>query len=610
MDADIEAKRTGKRRASKRLILIPDADVSEPELDSDQDEDFQPEPGDFSDTNTSDSEDELPLATLNRRAADPDPNLDSDDELFLADLLDDPTSDYRWRKKDVPTRPLEFQLTFQMPQQIQPPITYFRQFYTDDLFDLIVRESLNYAAQKNANLLLERDEFEQFCGILLKMGLIPMPRYKMYWNEEMRFPPIADVMTRDRFEAILRYLHFNNNAHLVTQRENPLYDRCFKIRPLLDLLQRNCLRLEPEEKQCIDEQIVPFKGKNKLRVYIPKKPKKWGFKIYARCGVSGLVYDFFMYDGSPVTIEDSSGFQPGDVVLKLCENLPENANFKLYFDNFFTFPEVQLMLMKKCIWTVGTIRCNRLRNCPLKSEKELKRSGRGSFDLKTDLNSGLCVVRWFDNSAVQLSSTFVGAEPVQSSRRWDRRLGRYIEIPCPAIVKSYNEHMGGVDKFDMFAALYRIDHKSRKWYRRIFYWTLSLAAINGWLLYRRECGQLQVPERERLDLLDFVTRISNSLIKGEKVVNVQRKRGRPRKRSSTDSEEEAPAARGPRRGAVQATPASEIRYDGIGHFPAHREPKRRCRLCNSLVRMSCMKCEVYLCVTKNKNCFLTYHTGS
>lgn len=65
-----------------------------------------------------------------------------------------------------------------------------------------------------------------------------------------------------------------------------------KVRPLLNMLREACLKVEPEEKMSNDEQIIPFKGKNKLKQYIPKKPKKWGIKVLACCGFSGITYDF------------------------------------------------------------------------------------------------------------------------------------------------------------------------------------------------------------------------------------------------------------------------------------------------------------------------------
>lgn len=45
--------------------------------------------------------------------------------------------------------------------------------------------------------------------------------------------------------------------------------------------------------------MVPYKGTRagSRRQYLPKKPKKWGFKIFVRAGVSGLIYDFIPYAG-------------------------------------------------------------------------------------------------------------------------------------------------------------------------------------------------------------------------------------------------------------------------------------------------------------------------
>ena len=51
-------------------------------------------------------------------------------------------------------------------------------------------------------------------------------------------------------------------------------------------------------------------------------------------------------------------------------------------------------------WAVGTMRQDRIRGCKLKSEKELKKEGRGSYDVSVDLNSGIVIMRWFDNKTV------------------------------------------------------------------------------------------------------------------------------------------------------------------------------------------------------------------
>ena len=48
----------------------------------------------------------------------------------------------------------------------------------------------------------------------------------------------------------------------------------------------------PETHVAVDEQVVPFKGASSLKRYLPKKPKKWGYKLWALAGVSRYVYTF------------------------------------------------------------------------------------------------------------------------------------------------------------------------------------------------------------------------------------------------------------------------------------------------------------------------------
>ena len=90
----------------------------------------------------------------------------------------------------------------------------------------------------------------------------------------------------------------------------------------------------------------------------------------------------------------------GDIDLRLCLHLSKKRNFKLYFDNYFSYPELLLRLKMHGFWAVGTMRQDRIRGCKLKLEKELKKEGCGSYDVSADLNSGILIVRWFDNKTV------------------------------------------------------------------------------------------------------------------------------------------------------------------------------------------------------------------
>ncbi|KRY45272.1 PiggyBac transposable element-derived protein 3, partial [Trichinella britovi] len=187
---------------------------------------------------------------------------------------------------------------------LREPVEYFRQFFHLTLLNHIVEQSDVYAAQCNSNFQITETELEIFLGTLLKMGLSPMPRYSMYWSTEVRCDANADAGSGN--EAVL-------------DRESPRYDRLFKIRPLIESIRQSCLQY-----QSIDEEIIPYKGRNKLKQYIPKKPKKWGFKVNARTGVSWLLYDFCFYEGKMPRVKKPSGCLSFDVVMKLCETITES----------------------------------------------------------------------------------------------------------------------------------------------------------------------------------------------------------------------------------------------------------------------------------------------
>ncbi|KRY70144.1 PiggyBac transposable element-derived protein 1 [Trichinella pseudospiralis] len=202
------------------------------------------------------------------------------------------------------------------------------------------------------------------------------------------------------------------------------------------------------------------------------------------CGRNGFVHDFWMCDGMAPKVENSIGFFAADVVMKLCETLPKHKGYKVFFDNYFAFLELQEALLRDGIYSVATIRSNRLRGCPVMPSNELKRKGRGATDFCCTRDNKLCVVKWFDNREVILTSTYKCVDPVEPVRRWDKRQRQFIDVPCPQIVKEYNQFMGGVDLTGMLISLYRIDHKCRKWHRRVFFWAIHVALTNSWLKYR------------------------------------------------------------------------------------------------------------------------------
>ena len=152
----------------------------------------------------------------------------------------------------------------------------------------------------------------------------------------------------------------------------------------------NCHKIPQEENPSIDKQVIPTKGRLSLRQYLLNKPHKWGIKVWAHCGVSGLIYDFDVYVGKQDDQNLSCKFgKIGAVVIKLTRNLPKHAGHKLYMDNLFTSINLIKYLEHQRIWALGTMRMNRMGGAQklLTSKKELTKQGRESFDYHVDANS-------------------------------------------------------------------------------------------------------------------------------------------------------------------------------------------------------------------------------
>ena len=176
-------------------------------------------------------------------------------------------------------------------------------------------------------------------------------------------------------------------------------------------------------------------------------------------------------------------------MLKLIETLPQHKNYKRFLDNWFCSLGLCLELCQMGFLTIATIRSNRIKSCPLPCEKDLKKRERGANAYRTDLNSGMSVLRWYDNKCVQMWSNYSDPAPTSTIKRWDRKENKEIEISCTSLVAEYNAYMGRVDFSDMLISLYCTKFKTKHWYLKIMARCIDICKVNAWLIYRRYCSQ-------------------------------------------------------------------------------------------------------------------------
>ncbi len=189
----------------------------------------------------------------------------------------------------------------------------------------IAEQTNVYAMQTDGEELgISADDIEKFIGILILSGIYSCPSYRMYWETASRFPAIADIMSRSKFDSLLRYSHFNNNDNMKA-KDDPDYDPLFKVRPLLDSLREQLKTVEQEERQCIDEQMIPFKGRSGLKQFVKNKPWKWEFKVFTRSGVPGMMYDFEIYTGKKINFRGDFGISRSSII-RVVDNLPQERH--------------------------------------------------------------------------------------------------------------------------------------------------------------------------------------------------------------------------------------------------------------------------------------------
>ena len=128
------------------------------------------------------------------------------------------------------------------------------------------------------------------------------------------------------------------------------------------------------------------------------------------------------------------------------------------------------------------------------------------MDYRTDNNSGIIITKWVDNSTMQLTSNFVGIEPIGEIERWSKEDKIRKKVPCPQIVISYNQSIGGVDLADMLISLYRIPIKTHRWYIKVFWHLIDIAKVNFMNAQIAEEQAVQdVTNSTQRDYLDLVS---------------------------------------------------------------------------------------------------------
>lgn len=194
----------------------------------------------------------------------------------------------------------------------------FLNFFSEELLDHIITETIRYSIhQTGSSSGITKVDLKRFLGICILSSIVEIPNTRCFWRPTLGNVIVQNLMTVNEFERIKRFLHFNNNDEQKSQDEDGC-DRLFKLRPVMKTLLTNFQKVPFEESLLLDEQVCITKYRSYLKQYIPRKPHKWGFKLFVLCGISGYVYDFEIYTGEQLPQ------LPGDIIsvlYKRCQHI-------------------------------------------------------------------------------------------------------------------------------------------------------------------------------------------------------------------------------------------------------------------------------------------------
>lgn len=226
-----------------------------------------------------------------------DNDVDSDSSEDLAP----PPSEWRqWNENDVSFPKFihsnKDNAGFKPPPQFnrESEIEYFKLFFTDELFNQIVKETNKYAKDKiQINTPLSKNsawrtwvdstvpEMKAFIGLIMNMALNPKPTIQDYFSTNFLDyqPYFKSIFSRERFMQLFWALHLGP-----PQSTGPVLGtltRSGKVRKFLQYLETKFQEhFCPSDKLSIDESTIGFKGRVTFKVYNKDKPTKWGLKNF------------------------------------------------------------------------------------------------------------------------------------------------------------------------------------------------------------------------------------------------------------------------------------------------------------------------------------------
>lgn len=355
------------------------------------------------------------------------------------------------------------------------PMECFRYFFENVVQFTTLQSNIYAVSRQMKQEVICHKEMWGFIAILINSMYMPCSNRELYWScdKDVGISGIRDIMARNRFQEIMKSLHFRDNNQMPADNQ----DKYYKVRPLFTNLNQKLEVFRNGDNISIDESMVPYFGFHGTKQYMKGKPHKFGFKMWVACNPDGLPLYVEPYCGISTDVKDHGLGKSSNVVAHLTDRLGLAEGADVFADNYFLSPALLIWATERKIGLTGTLRRNRLGDIPKVEIGKVP----GVYKSVVDKKNQVIYTTWEDRKTVTVASNHFGCEPLQSVT-----VGKGTSkktVTKPELIVKYNQNMGGVDLMDYFLSIYRPRIRSKKWYWPLFSWILGVSLLASWKLW-------------------------------------------------------------------------------------------------------------------------------
>nr|XP_033791249.1 piggyBac transposable element-derived protein 5 [Geotrypetes seraphini] len=407
------------------------------------------------------------------------------------------------------------------PTRKMPPtasaMDFFQLFVPDNVIKNMVTQTNMYAKKyqerfgnDDAWVDVTLAEMKSFLGYMISTSTHHCESVLSIWSSGFYSnKSIALIMTQLRFEKILKYFH------IVAFRSSQTTHSLYKIQPFLDSLQNGFdASFRPSQTQVLHEPLI-----DEDPVFIAtcterelRKRKKRKFSLWVRqCSSTGFICQIYVHlkEGSGTDGLDALRNKPqlhSMVAKSLCQNLT-GKNYIIFTGPSITSLNLFEEFEKQEVYCCGLL-SSRKSDCtglPLSmlNNPDVPQS-RGQYGIK--MKGNMSLICWYNKGHFRFLTN--AYSPVQRGVIIKRKSG---EIPCPLAVEAFAAHLSYICKYDDKYSKYFISHKPNKTWQQVFWFSISIAINNAYILYKmsdayhmKRYSRAQFGERLVRELLGLV----------------------------------------------------------------------------------------------------------